>query len=102
MTRFSKAGLSVYPLLYEEFLQDKQAYFQKLFSALGISVTNSEIESAIGQGGVFKKVHSDNISSFVENHQEVMERFGDRFSAWDSSLANLSNSQGTPAFSNAR
>jgi hypothetical protein len=35
-----------------------------------------------GQGAFFEKVHSDKISDFVENREEVLEKFGKRFVSW--------------------
>lgn len=41
-----------------------------------------DIENAIKLGSVFKKVHSDDISEFVINHEEVLKKFGDRCQMW--------------------
>jgi hypothetical protein len=75
-------GVTVQPLCYEDFLADKPAYLRNFLQALEIDLSAEEIESAIGNGTYFKKVHSDDISEFVENHEEVKEKFGDRFVSW--------------------
>lgn len=75
-------GIEVYPLKYEEFLEDKQSYFMKLGKYLGIDWDMGKVDQAMSAGSYLKKVHSNNIESFVTNHQEVMERFGDRYVAW--------------------
>ncbi len=80
--KLERAGIRVQPLLYETFLADKHDYFGTLFDALGAEVSQAEIDEALDKGSYFTKVHSDEIADFVENHQEVEERFGDRFVAW--------------------
>jgi len=82
MEEFELAGIRTRPLIYEEFLEDKQKYFGEIFEFLDLKVSGEEIDAAINAGGYFKKVHSDNISDFVENHEEVNEKFGNRFVSW--------------------
>jgi uncharacterized protein (DUF924 family) len=82
MKEFERAGIAVCPLRYEDFLRDKIEYFQRIFDILGIEVSTEEINSAMRRGAYFQKVHSDDISGFVENHEEVMERFNGRFVSW--------------------
>jgi hypothetical protein len=82
MAEFQQAGADVYPLLYEDFVNDKVNYFKRIGNILELDTSESEIEAAIARGGVFKKVHSNCISDFVINHQEVLDRFGDRFVDW--------------------
>ena len=77
-----RAGISVHPLLYEDFLADKKAYFIRLLGLLEIDISDAEIDAALELGGYFNKVHSDDISEFVENHEEITEMFGDRYVAW--------------------
>jgi len=77
-----KENIKVYPLLYEKFCSDKLVFFAEMFSIINLSVSRDDIESAVEKGSYFKKVHSDNISSFVENHEEVIEKFGHRFVEW--------------------
>ena len=79
---FEQAGIKVHPLLYEDFMEDKPTYFRRVFEILEIPITEEEINVVINKGAYFKKVHSDQLSDFVENHQEVMEKFGDRFVSW--------------------
>lgn len=85
ISQISQAGLNVYPLFYEDFLNDKKNYFQDFFDAIETSVTEAEIEAAISRKGIFEKVHSSDISDFVENSEEVLEKFGDCFFAWPKS-----------------
>lgn len=82
MHELEQAGIKVFPLLYEDFMKDKLSYFQRVCKILGIAITEVEINAAINKGAHFKKVHSNQLSDFVENHQEVMEKFGDRFVSW--------------------
>ena len=76
------AGIQTHPLLYENFLTDKQQYFSQILSYLELDVSQGEIDAALERGAHFEKVHSDNISDFVENYEEVQEKFGDRFVSW--------------------
>jgi hypothetical protein len=82
MENFKLSGIQAYPLCYEDFLADKQKYFSQIANFLKLRISKEEIDDALKKGGYFKKVHSDNISNFVENHEEVQEKFGDRFIAW--------------------
>ena len=49
---------------------------------LELQVTNDEISKVLNEEEYLKKVHSDDISEFVENHEEVANRFSDRFVSW--------------------
>lgn len=69
-------GIEVHQLSYEEFLNDRFGYFQRICTVLELTMSSDEINSALNKGAYFKKVHSDQIADFVENHQEVLERFG--------------------------
>ena len=80
---FQAAGVRAYPLLYEEFVLDKVAYFERLLRQLEINIPRSEVEATLGMGSHFKKVHSSEISEFVENHEEITERFGHRYVKWE-------------------
>lgn len=75
-------GVKTEPLLYEEFLADKYSYFSQLLQAVGLDVSREDISDAIAGGEYFTKVHSDDISEFVKNHEEVNEKFADRFDSW--------------------
>ena len=83
MLSFKHAGIKTYPLKYEDFCQDKFKYFQNMFNHIGINLSKEEINSSLEKDAHFKKVHSDDISRFVANHEEVIEKFGDRFTTWD-------------------
>jgi hypothetical protein len=76
------SGIQTYPLCYEDFLTDKQKYISQIFNFLELKISKEEIDDALKRGQYFKKVHSDDISNFVENHKEVKEKFGDRFVSW--------------------
>jgi len=82
MEEFKQAGNQIYPILYEEFVTDKRSYLERLFRILELDITSDEISQVLGQEEYFKKVHSDDISEFVENHEEVGSRFADRFVSW--------------------
>lgn len=82
MTELQEAGLRVHPLLYEEFLTDKKSYLTRLLECLEIQASANDIDAALQEGAYFKKVHSDDISEFVENHEELIQQFGERYIPW--------------------
>ncbi|MCP5005995.1 MAG: hypothetical protein GY941_18960 [Planctomycetes bacterium] len=82
MEEFKLAGIQAYPLCYEDFLADKRKYFREILEFLELEISTEEIDAALQRGEHFEKVHSDDISEFVVNHQEVLEKFGNRFISW--------------------
>jgi hypothetical protein len=76
-------GISAHPIRYEDFLDCKERYFSRFFHLLGVPTSMSEIQEAVSKGAHFKKVHPDDISEFVTNHEEVVERVGTPFVAWE-------------------
>ena len=84
MTIMKSFGIQTVPLFYEDFLKDKKQYFKQMLKKLNIDISEKELEKVSNADAYFKKVHSDDISSFVENHEEVLEKFGNRFNSWSS------------------
>ena len=82
MQEFKQAGNQIHPIFYEEFVSDKRSYFERLFKILELDITGDEITQVLDQEEYFKKVHSDDISEFVENHEEVTGRFAGRYVSW--------------------
>ncbi|QXD31412.1 hypothetical protein [Candidatus Pelagisphaera phototrophica] len=82
LQRLKRYGIKAYPILYEEFLENKHAFFKRIFKILNVDADDKAIEKSIGKGTALKKVHSNDISEFIENHEEIMERFGNRFTPW--------------------
>ena len=82
MEEFEQSGVRTIPLIYENFCNDKFRYFYEFFRQLQVTVSKREIETALGKGAYFQKVHSDDISEFVVNHEEVLGRFRDRYVVW--------------------
>lgn len=76
------AGIGTGVLRYEDFLADKQKYFGDLLDAIECPTSSESIDSALTAGTELEKVHSEDISEFVTNHEEVMERFSHRFVQW--------------------
>lgn len=79
---FKRAGIEAHPILYEEFLTDKRSYLERLFEILELNISSDEITHVLSQDEYLKKVHSEDISEFVENHEEVLSNFSDRFVSW--------------------
>jgi hypothetical protein len=75
--KMQKAGIRTAAVIYEEYMRDPYAYFHKLFEALGRRVSDAEIAAVLEKGSSLKKVHSEDISEFVLNHQEIEAAFGD-------------------------
>jgi hypothetical protein len=76
------AGLSVHPLLYEDFLGDQCSFFTSVLGKLSISIDRRELEENLVRQIRLKKVHGSDISEYVSNHREITERYGDRFLEW--------------------
>ena len=83
LNEFKEKGIEAYPLFYEDFLISKNSFFNQLFNILKIKTTEEDISEAISLGGVFEKVHSNSISDFVDNYEEVMELFGNKYLKWE-------------------
>ena len=75
--KMNKLGIRTGSVIYEEFLTDPHAFFHKLFRAIEHPVTDAEIDAVLEKGTPFRKVHSDDISEFVLNHEEIEARFGE-------------------------
>ena len=82
MEEFKLSGIQTYPICYEDFLADKRQCISQIFHFIELKISEEEINDALKMGEYFVKVHSDDISNFVENHEEVKEKFGDRFVSW--------------------
>lgn len=82
ITEFSAAGIDTYALCYEDFLIDKPLYLKRFFDRIALDVEQQEMDAVLSSEAYFKKVHSDDISTFVSNHQEVTDTIGDRFFCW--------------------
>jgi hypothetical protein len=76
MEDFKLAAIQTHFLVYEDFLTDKQKVLNRILDILELNTSNQEIDAAIKKGAYFEKVHSDDIASFVVNHEEILEQFG--------------------------
>jgi len=83
MNEMKATGIDAYPLRYEDFLVDKPTYLTRLFKLIELAVPAAQISEVLSQEAYFKKVHSDDLSQFVINHQQVMEQVGERFYRWN-------------------
>jgi len=82
MEELKNSGIETHPILYEEFVADRRSYLERLFRILELNITKDEMSKVLDQEEFLKKVHSNDISEFVENHEEVTHRFADRFVSW--------------------
>lgn len=75
---FKANGVQTAPMLYEYFNSDPAAFYTDFFGKIG--VPEPEIDPAKKRRErVMKKVHSDDISDFVLNPDDVLARFGDLY-----------------------
>jgi hypothetical protein len=82
MEDFKLARIQTHPLCYEDILTDKQQFLSRILNLLELKTSTEEIEATLRKVAYFKKVHSDDISDFVENHEEVKEKYGNCFVSW--------------------
>jgi hypothetical protein len=80
--RLNGMGIPAFPLLYEEFCGNQVAFFQNFVERLELPLSADDVRAALDQGTDLKKVHSDDISEFVINADEVLAEFGDRYIPW--------------------
>ena len=78
----SRYGVDVQILRYEDFESDRGAYMRKLCAKLELDVSDSAMRTALDAGPFFEKVHAYDISTFVSNHQQVLDRVGECYEAW--------------------
>jgi hypothetical protein len=79
----SSTGIRVAPLFYERLCDDPQGYLGFLLNQLDHAVCEEDIAAVVANGSMYEKVHSTDISSFVINHEEISESFGDCFIDFD-------------------
>jgi hypothetical protein len=76
------AGVTVHPLRYEEFSDDRVNFFAKTVGCLGTSVSPQDLSASVSAGTRLARVHGTDISEYVINHREISEKYGDRFIRW--------------------
>lgn len=74
------AGVDAHLVRYEEFLHQTHVCVERLLDCLGVESAGDEIAALLARTPEFRKVHPDRVEDFVENHEEVLARFG-RFTA---------------------
>lgn len=72
MRAFKSEGIETHSLIYEDFLRDKSSFFASIFQYLDLEISYENLQCGLKKGGHFSKVHNDDLSSFVENHEEVI------------------------------
>jgi hypothetical protein len=75
-------GMEVRPLLYESFLEKPVSFFDDFLQDLGHDSDPDDIQRVLTQDMELKRVHSGHLSEYVENHQELQERYGSSFESW--------------------
>ena len=75
-------NIQVHPIFYEDFCNDKVSCFQRFFESLGYTMSEKLIIKVLNKGAYFKKVHSNDISDFVINHEEINDLFGHEKMIW--------------------
>ncbi len=79
---FDANGIQNSPIRYESFVEDKGQVLTDICDYLSVHTPAETLEKVATQGSALKKVHSNDISEFVTNHEEILNKFGDRFVAW--------------------
>ncbi len=69
------AGVDAFPLYYEDFCNNRFFYFKQLLQKLSIEITDEEIKATVVKECDYKKVHPDDISTYVENHLEILRKY---------------------------
>ena len=69
------AGVETFPLYYEDFCYNKSDYFKNLLHRLDIDLSHEYIQQVLAKDCNYNKVHPDDISTFVDNHQEITSKF---------------------------
>lgn len=82
LAELRRSGISAYPLLYENFLDDKLYYLRDLLRNIGVEVSDEEIAWAVGKGTHYERVHGNDVSEFVTNADELIGRFSHRYMRW--------------------
>jgi hypothetical protein len=68
-------GIAAHPLFYEDFCADKTAYFKRLFETLDIAISEPAIAATLRRGSLYKKVHPEQLSEFISNHEEILGKY---------------------------
>ena len=79
MRKMNRRGVMAQTVIYEEYLENPKAFFRQLLDAIGHPVNEDEIARVIENGSPIQKVHSNDISEFVSNHEEIEAEFGESF-----------------------
>jgi len=79
MAEMSSQGVHCSVLRYEDFLDDTLSYFKNFFAQLGVEKAEEDIRIAMAKGAYFRKVHKQDIASFVVNHEEVLRKYGNEY-----------------------
>ena len=70
-------GIESYPLYYEDFCSRKLDFFRTLLLRLDLEIPADEILKTLEKEVHLRKVHSDDIKTFVINYEEVLKNYGD-------------------------
>jgi hypothetical protein len=73
LENLKKLNISASPLYYEKFCSNKLEFFKDIFQKLEIKISAQDLCDFCNQELYYKKVHSDDISKFIVNYQEVLD-----------------------------
>lgn len=77
MAQMHSMGIRTAPLYYEHFCTDKYDYFKRFSDFIEADISEQDVKSALAKVSHLVKVHSEDISDFVVNHQEIENQFGE-------------------------
>ena len=85
--QMAKDGLEVFPLLYEDFLEDKVQFFEGFLDRIDNPMDLVDLKRSLEGDIVLKRVHKGSLSDYVENHEELHRAYGNAFESWTPPLS---------------
>ena len=75
-------NIRVIPLIYEDFLNDQKKFFSDFFRNLDIPMNEKLLEESLEKGTILKKVHKEDLKSYIINHDEILAKYGRFYIPW--------------------
>lgn len=79
--------MEVHPIFYEDMLADRRRFYREILERIEVDASDATLDAMIKQDTPFRKVHHTDISTFVQNHTEILQRFGEVREQWPGSFA---------------
>lgn len=69
--KLENLNMGVVILIYEDFLANKRLFFKKIYAALNVEVSESQLSEGLKLPIILKKVHSKPMSDYFVNYDEI-------------------------------